>query len=63
MGTGDTRITNPRALWIRQTFGRMYYNYKPHKQWWVLMIMARKFGIAITALMFNNNPGFQLSVG
>ena len=34
----------------------------PDKWYWIMAIIARKFAIAFTALMFNRNPGFQLSV-
>jgi hypothetical protein len=62
LGTGNTKITNPRALEFRRMFNRMYYNFKPHKTYWIICVMGRKFGIAVTALMFQKNPAFQMSV-
>ena len=40
----------------------MYYQFKPDKWYWIMAILGRKFFIAFTALMFNRNPSFQLSV-
>jgi hypothetical protein len=40
---------------------RLYYHFKPDFWYWVLIILGRKFLIAITALMFNKNPAFQMS--
>lgn len=43
-------------------YAKVYYQFKPDVFWWPLVIVSRKFGIAFTALMFNNLPAFQLAV-
>lgn len=35
---------------------------QPKYYFWLLIIIARKFGIAFTSLMFRRNPGFQLAM-
>ena len=39
-----------------------YYHFRPDKWYWIECIIARKFLIAFTALMFNKNPAFQLAI-
>jgi hypothetical protein len=41
---------------------RLYYHFRPEQWYWILVILGRKFLIAITALMFNKNPAFQMAV-
>jgi hypothetical protein len=62
MGLGDTRVTNPRAFWLRQTFRRMYYKFKPMKTYWILVVLWRKGAIALTSLLFIHNVTFQLAL-
>ena len=40
----------------------MYMNFKPKYFYWMLVILARKFGVVFSALMFRGNPAFQLAV-
>jgi len=61
MGLGDTQVTNPRSYHIRVRFHKMYYYYKPGKSYWMLVILARKVGIACCSLVFRTNPGFMLA--
>jgi len=61
-GTGGTRLENPNAYDMRKRFHKIYYHFKPDNWYWVLVIIARKLGIATTALMFNKTPAFQLSM-
>ena len=61
MGMGDTLATNPRAYHLRVRYHKMYYYYKPGKVYWILVILARKVGIAFCALIFRTNPGFMLA--
>jgi hypothetical protein len=39
----------------------MYYHFRPDNWYWIMVILSRKLLIAITALLFNKNPGFQMS--
>jgi len=60
-GVGDDRLTNPRAYPTRKRYGRIYYQFKPDKVYWVLAILFRKFCIAATYILFNRNATFQLA--
>jgi hypothetical protein len=61
MDIGDTVSTNP-YLSFRIKFHKLYYHFKPGKWYWICVVIARKFGIAITALMFRNTPSFQMAI-
>lgn len=41
---------------------KVYYHFKPDFWFWMLVIVARKFCIAFTSLMFNKNPTFQFAM-
>jgi hypothetical protein len=41
---------------------RMYYHFRPDYWFWIVIILGRKLLIAVTALMFNKNPAFQMAV-
>lgn len=59
-GMGDSKLENPEAYVTRQRWHRSYYTFKPDAYWWMLAVLARKFGIAVTAIIFNRNAAFQL---
>jgi hypothetical protein len=40
----------------------MYYQFLPGKTYWIIYIILRKGAIAIAALAFRANPGFQLAI-
>ena len=61
-GVGNDRNTNPNAYLTRKRLHKLYYHFKPDNWYWMMCILARKFCIAFTALMFNKNAAFQLSV-
>ena len=46
---------------IRKRFSRLYYQFKPDNSFWILAIILRKFCIAATYILFNNNAAFQLA--
>ena len=58
---GDSLASNPRAYHLRVRYHKMYYYYKPGKSYWMLVILARKVGIAFCSLIFRTNPGFMLA--
>jgi hypothetical protein len=62
LGTGDTRATNPTGYQFRKKYRKLYYYFKPGKWYWILLIIGRKFWIAVTALLFQSTPAFQLAV-
>ena len=41
---------------------RMYYHFRPDYWFWIVIILGRKLMIAVTALMFNKNPAFQMAI-
>jgi hypothetical protein len=42
-------------------YGRSYYQFKPEYNLWILAIVARKFAIAVTAVVFNLSVNFQMA--
>ena len=60
-GVGHDRLTNPHALDFRQTFGRTYFQFRPEWCMWILAIFARKFCIAVTAVIFSGSVTFQMA--
>jgi len=59
--TGDSKATNPSAWEFRKRYAKLYYMFKPHHFYWILLILARKFLIAVTGLMFRRTPVFLLA--
>ncbi len=51
-------MTSPCAM----CSGRMYYHFRPDYWFWIVVILGRKLLIAVTALMFNKNPAFQMAI-
>ena len=60
-GAGHDRLTNPHAYDLRKRFSRIYFQFKPDFVFWSLVIIFRKFLIALVSLMFNRNASFQLA--
>jgi hypothetical protein len=60
-GTGDDRLSNPRAYELRITYGRNWFQFKPDRCYWILVILLRKFFISITAVVFSKNSSFQMA--
>jgi hypothetical protein len=60
-GVGNDRLTNPHAYEFRKQYGRSYFQFKPDLCLWILAIILRKFFIALTAVIFNKNPSFQMA--
>jgi len=60
-GVHSDRFNNPHAYTIRKAFSRLYYQFKPHFFYWSLMVLARKFCIAITSVIFATNSSFQMA--
>jgi hypothetical protein len=61
-GTGTSRKTNEYYWDVRKRFHKLYYQFKPRTHYWLLVILARKFGLAFVSLMFRKNPTFQLAL-
>jgi hypothetical protein len=60
-GVGNDRLSNPRAYDVRKQFRNIYYQFRPDYIFWALVIIARKFTLALTLIMFNRNSSFQLA--
>jgi hypothetical protein len=51
------------ANFLRSVMGRTYYQFKPdYAPFWILIILIRKFCIALSSLMFSKNSAFQMSM-
>jgi hypothetical protein len=59
--TGDSRDTNPNCHDFRKRYSRLYFHFKPHHFYWILIILARKFLIATASLVFRKTPVFLLA--
>lgn len=60
--TRTDRVLNRSKLWLHRRYSRLYYAFKPDYWYWSLAIIARKFGIALVAMLFRSEPGFQLAM-
>ena len=63
-GIGDREETSSNKLVyaVRLSYHKMYYQFLPGKTYWIIYIILRKGAIAIAALAFRANPGFQLAI-
>ena len=59
---GATEGENRFAFWVRQRYSRMYYQFKPDKVHWIIIILWRKFMIVLIGGLLRHNPSFQLAV-
>jgi hypothetical protein len=57
---GFSKRDNPHCWEFRQSYGKLYYYFKPRKWYWVLVVLFRKFAIATISLMFRANATFQM---
>lgn len=61
-GMGKERATNPHAFDVRKSLHKLYYYFKPnYAPFWILTVLARKFGVAVVSLLFVNNAAYQLA--
>jgi hypothetical protein len=60
--TGTSRKTNPNCYDFRKRYHKMYYNFKPDFVHWILVILCRKFFIAVSAIIFRRNATFQMAM-
>mmetsp|Transcript_22541 Transcript_22541/g.46821 ORF Transcript_22541/g.46821 Transcript_22541/m.46821 type:complete len:4475 (+) Transcript_22541:277-13701(+) len=47
---------------FRKMWHRLYHYYKPQYFYWILLVLFRKFMIAVTSLVFRSNTLFMLSM-
>ena len=59
---GATQGENRFAFWVRQRYSRMYYQFKPDKVHWIIIILWRKFMIVLIGGLLRHNPSFQLAI-
>ena len=57
--TGASYDTNPHFA-FRKAFGDLYYRYRPEHWYWMVVIVARKLAIVLTALLFRKNATIQM---
>ena len=50
------------VLKFRMIFRRMYYQFKPQYYYWILWILARKFALSVSAIIFRENVVFLLAL-
>ncbi len=61
-GTGETRMSNPHCYDFRKKYNKLYYQFKPDYYFWILVVIGRKFAIAVTSLLFRKNSTFQVFI-
>lgn len=50
------------AYLLRQVMQRTYYQFKPQTCFWIALILTKRCMIALSALVFNRNPAFQMCI-
>ena len=62
MDKGNKKFESPSLehFEFRQRYYKLYYYYKPDKWYWMLVVLGRKFSVAVIALMFRGNATFQM---
>lgn len=61
MRRGTNRRTNPNCWEFRKKFSKIYYQFKPKFWYWMVVIILRKFLLAVVGLLFRQYPTFQLA--
>lgn len=61
MRRGTNRRTNPNCWEFRKKFSKIYYQFKPTFWYWMVVIIVRKFLLAVVGLLFRQYPTFQLA--
>ena len=56
------RSSSKQTYGLRKKYNMLYYHSKPGKVYWLVLILTRKFLVAMCALMFRANIGFMLSM-
>ena len=63
MFLGDERATSTPAVYeFRKMAEKLYRNFKPGKWYWQVVIILRKFAIAVTSLLFRRTPSYQMAL-
>ncbi|KAA0163243.1 hypothetical protein FNF28_04393 [Cafeteria roenbergensis] len=57
----SSKLMPPQIKAFRARWHRLYYLYRPGKAYWLVVILARKFLVAFTALAFRSTPTYQLA--
>lgn len=61
-GLGRTRMENPNRYLLRTGLHKLYYHFKPKRFYWKLVIIGRKFMVAMSGVLFRRVSTFQLGV-
>ena len=61
MGKGETREENRIAYDARKMYSRTYYQLRPDFVHWIFVLLARKYVLAITSLLYVRTPSLQMS--
>ena len=58
-GEGETSLTNPH-IHVRRRFRKLYEDYKPQFKYWRLVLIGRKFCLALVGVVLAKNPTLQV---
>jgi hypothetical protein len=54
--------TQEQKAWrFRRSYNRLFYAFRPEFYYWILVLLSRKFLIAVASLMFADAPDFQMA--
>lgn len=57
----ESTVAQRRAFEFRKAYNRLYYAFRPEFYYWILLLLARKFLIALASLMFADAADFQMA--
>ena len=61
-GVGNDKLTNPHCYLLRRKYSRSYFAFRPDTApFWVVLIILRKFFIAVTSVVFTMSASFQMA--
>lgn len=61
VGAGGSRATNP-FFEVRKRYRKLYKDFRPQFYYWRLVLLTRKFVLALTMILFNELPLFQATL-
>jgi hypothetical protein len=60
LASSPSRHSVCRGVVVHRRFKKLYDDYRPGFMHWKLVLLARKFAMAVVAIMLDSNPLFQV---
>lgn len=61
MGKKINRKADKAGFEFTRRWSKLFYQFKPGKWYWVMVIIGRKFAISTSAMLFRSVPAFQFA--